>query len=408
MTGTVHFNLTEPDIGNTTNWGLTTNSNWVTVDTALYDASGGLTVGVNAPAASAGNITLTNPLNNIQNISFSAGSLALILPAMNATASMIVGGKITVSNVGTNAFEVFAQDGTTPVVTSLAAGTTVTITLLTNSTANGTFKVDGPFAATGSAASFSSLSITGNTTIGGTLGVTGLITGSTGANITGNVAITGNETVNGTLGVTGVITASNAINEVQGANLASAATVNIGAATGNYINITGTTTITAFDTIQAGTARVLNFNGILTLTYDAIKLILPGAANIITAPGDIGTFASLGSGNWICISYQRAAQEPTLFGTQNDVTASRALNTVFQNTTGKTMFISITVGASSGVSDYTVLSDASNPPISPVAQTTFNTNTASLVLSFMVLNGNFYELTATGSGISFSPWIEWY
>ena len=104
---------------------------------------------------------------------------------------------------------------------------------------------------------------------------------------------------------------SSFLNEAQGANIASAATTNIGAATGNYVNITGTTTITAFDSVQAGTRRILNFNGALTLTYNATSLILPGAANITTVAGDCATFVSLGSGNWQCVDYSKVSQTGT-------------------------------------------------------------------------------------------------
>lgn len=97
-----------------------------------------------------------------------------------------------------------------------------------------------------------------------------------------------------------------ALNEAKGADIASASTCDIGAATGNYINVTGTTTINALGTVQAGTRRIVNFNGILTLTYNASSLILPGAASIVTAAGDTATFISLGGGNWICTQYQRA------------------------------------------------------------------------------------------------------
>src|ERR1043165_4788986 len=96
-----------------------------------------------------------------------------------------------------------------------------------------------------------------------------------------------------------------ALNEAKGADIASASTCDIGAATGNYTNITGTTTINALGTVQAGTRRVVNFNGALTLTYNASSLILPGSASITTAAGDTATFISLGSGNWICTQYQR-------------------------------------------------------------------------------------------------------
>jgi len=100
---------------------------------------------------------------------------------------------------------------------------------------------------------------------------------------------------------------SGPINEAQGASIASAATTNIGAATGNLVDVTGTTTITALGTVQAGTRRVVRFTGALTLTHNATSLILPGAANILTAAGDIAVFYSLGSGNWGCAGYQRAS-----------------------------------------------------------------------------------------------------
>jgi hypothetical protein len=87
--------------------------------------------------------------------------------------------------------------------------------------------------------------------------------------------------------------------------IASAATVNIGAAAGNTISVTGTTTITAFDTIAAGAKRMIIFAGALTLTHNATSLILPGAADIVTAAGDVANFISLGSGNWRCVGYER-------------------------------------------------------------------------------------------------------
>jgi len=98
---------------------------------------------------------------------------------------------------------------------------------------------------------------------------------------------------------------SSFINEAKGADIVSATTTDIGAATGNYINVTGTTTITGLGTVQAGTRRIVNFNASLTLTYNASSLILPGSANITTAAGDTATFVSLGAGNWVCTEYQR-------------------------------------------------------------------------------------------------------
>ena len=96
------------------------------------------------------------------------------------------------------------------------------------------------------------------------------------------------------------------INESKSANLASAATTDLSTTTGNFVDITGTVTITAFGSVAAGASRVLRFTGILTLTHNATSLILPSGANIQTAVGDVAHMRSLGSGNWICVSYMRA------------------------------------------------------------------------------------------------------
>lgn len=70
--------------------------------------------------------------------------------------------------------------------------------------------------------------------------------------------------------------------EAQGADIASATTTDLSAATGNSVIITGTTTITGFGTVQAGTIMKLTFSGILTLTHNATSLILPNATGNIT------------------------------------------------------------------------------------------------------------------------------
>jgi hypothetical protein len=82
----------------------------------------------------------------------------------------------------------------------------------------------------------------------------------------------------------------------KGADIASAATLNLGA-DGNYFDVTGTTTITAISSKQAGCIIVLQFDGALTLTHGA-ALILMGATNATTAAGDVYWFMSDGGGNW--------------------------------------------------------------------------------------------------------------
>jgi len=101
-----------------------------------------------------------------------------------------------------------------------------------------------------------------------------------------------------------------ALNLAKGSDIASGTTTDIGAATGTVVDVTGTTTITGFGTAQAGTMRIVRFTGALTLTHNATSLILPTAANITTAAGDVAIFISLGSGNWYCAFFQRKSGEP--------------------------------------------------------------------------------------------------
>lgn len=101
-------------------------------------------------------------------------------------------------------------------------------------------------------------------------------------------------------------TLSGALNNAPAVPLTSASTVDVGAIAANTVSITGTTAITGLGTIAAGARRTLIFGSVLTLTHDATKLILPGAANIVTAVGDVAGFESLGAGNWKCVGYVRA------------------------------------------------------------------------------------------------------
>lgn len=97
----------------------------------------------------------------------------------------------------------------------------------------------------------------------------------------------------------------------QGSAIASAAMTAIGApGTALYTTITGTTAITSFGTVGAGTFRIIEFVGALTLTHNATSLKLPGSTNIVTAAGDVGFFLSLGGGNWKCLHYQKASGAP--------------------------------------------------------------------------------------------------
>jgi hypothetical protein len=111
----------------------------------------------------------------------------------------------------------------------------------------------------------------------------------------------------------------------QGSAIASAATTAIGAAgTALYATVTGTTAITSLGTVGAGTFRIVEFAGALTLTHNATSLKLPGAANITTAAGDIAFFISLGGGNWKCLHYSKADGSPVAGGFTGTLTSTDA------------------------------------------------------------------------------------
>lgn len=97
-----------------------------------------------------------------------------------------------------------------------------------------------------------------------------------------------------------------AVNEAATVTVASATSTAIGAAASNNVDISGTTTITSFDSVADGIVRRGRFTGVLTLTHNGTSLILPGAASITTAANDTYVARSLGGGNWIVLSYTRA------------------------------------------------------------------------------------------------------
>lgn len=94
----------------------------------------------------------------------------------------------------------------------------------------------------------------------------------------------------------------------NGVDIPSAGTLNLDAATGDAVDVTGTTAITAI-TLAPGRTRTVRFTGSLTLTHGA-SLVLPGAANLVTQAGDIAVFRGFAGGVVRCISYQLAGLAP--------------------------------------------------------------------------------------------------
>lgn len=106
----------------------------------------------------------------------------------------------------------------------------------------------------------------------------------------------------------------------NGDDIASAATLDLDAATGDQVDVTGTTTITAI-ALAPGRLRTVRFTGALTLTHGA-NLVLPGAANIVTAAGDVAVFRGYAGGVVRCVQYQRQASAPLVPASQAEMVAA--------------------------------------------------------------------------------------
>ena len=91
------------------------------------------------------------------------------------------------------------------------------------------------------------------------------------------------------------------------ADVASAATVDLGAQASRSLRLTGTTGISSFGTAASGVRKRLRIATGLTITHNATSLICPGAANLALGVGDIADVESLGSGNWLVTAVQRAS-----------------------------------------------------------------------------------------------------
>lgn len=93
------------------------------------------------------------------------------------------------------------------------------------------------------------------------------------------------------------------IKGVHAADIPSATTLNLTAAAGELVDVTGTTTVAAI-TLPDGNEATVRFTGALTLTNGA-SLVLPGAADILTVAGDFAIFRGYAAGVVRCILYGR-------------------------------------------------------------------------------------------------------
>lgn len=128
----------------------------------------------------------------------------------------------------------------------------------------------------------------------------------------------------------------------------SADTVNLTNSAPNtrHINITGTTGITSF-TVASGLCFFVRFNAALTLTNNA-NIVTQSGANITTAQGDTCILRATSANVVEVLAYTPARNQAVGYEqTWQDVVGSRALNTVYTNSTGKPIQIKVSCICSS-------------------------------------------------------------
>ena len=127
--------------------------------------------------------------------------------------------------------------------------------------------------------------------------------------------------------MTGALTFSGArLNEAQGSDIASSGTIDLDAATGNLVDVTGTTPISVI-TLSQGREATVRFTGALTLTNSA-SLVLPGGLNIITAAGDFAIFRGYAAGVVRCVNFSRSPFTQAGTGAVSRSLAGKARETV--------------------------------------------------------------------------------
>lgn len=222
----------------------------------------------------------------------------------------------TTDTVGTTAmpwYEVATTSSTVSSANTLATARTVqtnlgsTASASFNGSANITPGVTGilPVSNGGTGATTLTGLVKGNGTSAMSVAVAGTDYVVPSGSITGNASTaTTLQTARTISGVSFNGSANIDIEDRLGTAIASAATTTIGTrGLGDYIHITGTTTITSFGTAAAaGVRRTLIFDGALTLTHNATSLICPGAADIVTVAGTIIEVVAETTANWRVVS----------------------------------------------------------------------------------------------------------
>jgi hypothetical protein len=201
------------------------------------------------------------------------------------------------------------------------------------------------------------------------------------------------------------------LNLSKGNSIASAATINLATATGNFLHITGSTgPITSFGIVPAGTMFTLVFDGTPTINYNASTMILnSGVSNYTCTGGDRAILLSEGSGNWVVSIIKRDGTSIVSSGGSSggtvDVASSRALSAgddgkTLNITAGSDITLTVPAGLPNGFGCAVYQSAGGAAIFSPsgatiTPATSGNTKTGGLgkIVSLVQTSNNAYSLS---------------
>ena len=363
-------------------WGSTTNTNWTLIEQAV--------AGVQTITMSNSNYTLTN----LNGVSDEARNMVLVVQGTNSGIYQVIipanqpkmyviynnttgGYAITIGTTGVGGTLISVPNGVTAQVY-----TDGTNTYSAQTGSAGNFLVNGNLSVTGNQVDV------GNMSVGGTFGVTGpssLAATSFSVSPTAPTPTTGdNSTKVATTAFVATATGSLGTMATQNAN-------NV-AITGGTINgVTGTNSGMTVGTATNAT-NATNVTGTVGTANGGTGLTSAGASgNVLTSNGT----------TWTSTTPTQPGTNITVYwvgGSQ--VTAGRAGNTVYQNTSGKTRFVLFAYTNNSG----NVYVDNVNGSTTAITYNQAGGGAPWNTTFFLVPNGYYYQVPAGGS---YYGWTEW-
>lgn len=180
--------------------------------------------------------------------------------------------------------------------------------------------------------------------------------------------------------------------------------------TNTFYNINSSGTITAGKVVATNLSVSNTITGSVSGNAATVGGKTPGAANgVATLDGSshvVETVNNAGNADTLD-GYHASDIWLSSFSTQTDVTSFRVIGTVYQNTSGRTKFLMVTISTADVGNTITAYSDSNGSPSWVVGWGQTASYNQNVTLSFMVPNNYYYKVTATGSP-TLRIWTEWY